>query len=244
ICGRQVGKAPEDMNIWLEHEDSAYGTSIAEAQEKLLEEAGVHVEISAHSSIDLTDSILRAKNAEPDLWINTGYVIDTNLLLRTAREQDFTPPAIMLMGVGDTSETLEAVGEEFLEGVLLVSYPRPDIAEAYGPGAQDYLDAYRAEFDREPIAPQGMNAYVGAQMMFEAIEAAGTTDFEAVVEAAKGLSKPGSSYATGYGMAFDETMQNTLALPVIAQWQQGEVRAVFPGPAANEGVEVVNIPRN
>lgn len=240
-----VGKAPADVTVWLEHEDSAYGTSIAEAQEKLLEEAGVHVEISAHSfkAIDLTDSILRAKAAAPDIWINTGYVIDTNLLLRTAQEQGFNPPVMMTVGTGDTSETLEALGKDYLEGVLVVSYPRADISEEYGPGSDAFLDLYRSEYDRDPIAPQGMNAYFGAMLLFEAIENAGATDFNSVIAAAKAIDRSEGSSLTGYGVQFDDTMQNQRALPVIAQWQNGEMKAIFPKSAVAEGVNLVNLPR-
>lgn len=240
-----VGKAPAELNVWLEHEDSAYGTSIAEAQKAMLEKAGVKVSISAHSfkSIDLTDSILRAKSAAPDIWINTGYVIDTNLLLRTAQEQGFSPPVMMTVGTGDTSETLEALGKEYLDGVLVVSYPRADISESYGPGSDAFLKLYREAYDRDPIAPQGMNAYFGAALLFEAIEAAGSTEFEAVIKAAKAIERPEGSSLTGYGVAFDDTMQNTRALPVIAQWQDGAVKAVFPASAVAEGVKLVNLPR-
>jgi branched-chain amino acid transport system substrate-binding protein len=81
------------------------------------------------------------------------------------------------------------------------------------------------------------------KMLFEAIEAAGSTEYEAVIEAARALDKPTGSYETGYGLQFDDTMQNVLALPVIAQWQSGEVKAVFPVEAAAEGIDVVNLPR-
>ena len=245
LVAERLGKAPEDLKVWLEHEDSAYGTSIVEAQTRLFEEAGITPGVGTHSakSIDLTDSILRAKEFGPDVWINTGYVGDTNLLLRTAQEQGFEPPAMMLLGVGDTPETLEALGADYLEGVLLVSYPRPDIDPAYGPGAQEFLDLYRETYGRDPIAPQGMNAFVGMKMLFEAIEKAGTTDYDAVVEAARTLDQPEGAYETGYGVSFDDTMQNTRALPVIAQWQGGEVRAVYPEAAVSEGVEPTNLPR-
>ena len=240
-----VNKKPAELTVWLEHEDSAYGTSIAEAQKQMLEEAGVTVSISAHSfkSIDLTDSILRAKAASPDIWINTGYVIDTNLLLRTAQEQGFKPPVMMTVGTGDTSETLEAIGADYLDGILVVSYPRADISESYGPGSDAFLKLYRETYDRDPIAPQGMNAYFGAMLLFEAIEAAGSTEFEAVIKAAKAFERPEGSSLTGYGVSFDDTMQNIRALPVIAQWQGGAVKAVFPASAVAEGVELINLPR-
>lgn len=245
LVAQRLNKQPKDLKIWLEHEDSAYGSSIAKEQEKLFKAAGIAVNIAAHSAraIDVTDSILRAKNAAPDLWMNTGYVVDTNLLLRAARDQGFKPPAIMVLGVGDTKETLDALGADYLEGVLLVSYPRPDINEKYGPNASSFLKLYRDRLGREPIAPQGMNAFVGLKILFEAIKAAGSTDYEKIIKAAVTLDKPTGAYETGYGVKFDETMQNIRALPVIAQWQSGVVKAVFPADAASEGVKVVNVPR-
>ena len=245
LVAARLSKAPRDLKIWLEHEDSAYGTSIMKEQERLFAAAGLKPGIGSHSAraIDVTDSILRAKGAAPDLWISTAYVVDTNLLLRAARDQGFKPSAIMLLGVGDTSETLEALGKEFLEGILLVSYPRPDINERFGPGASAFLKAYRAKHNRDPIAPQGMNAYVGMKILFEALKAAGTTDYEKVLKAAAALDRPVGTYETGYGVKFDEKMQNIRALPVIAQWQSGAVKAVFPKEAAAEGVGIVNLPR-
>lgn len=240
-----VGKAAADLAIWIEHEDSAYGTSIMEEQVRLFAEAGLKPGIGAHSNkaIDVTDSILRAKSANPDVWICIGYVGDTNLLLRAALDQGFKPPVIVLVGTGDTKETLEALGAEYLEGVLLVSYPRPDVNPAYGPGAADFLKAFTETYKVDPIAPQGMNAYCGMQILLEAIEAAGATDYASVLAAAAAMDKPVGSYANGAGVKFDETMQNTRAFPLIAQWQSGVVRAVFPENAVAEGITLVNLPR-
>jgi branched-chain amino acid transport system substrate-binding protein len=64
-----------------------------------------------------------------------------------------------------------------------------------------------------------------------------------VVRAAKGLDKPIGSYETGYGVRFDDKMQNTRALPVIAQWQSGAVKAVYPAEAVAEGVSLVGLQR-
>ncbi|SIR09078.1 ABC transporter substrate-binding protein [Bosea sp. TND4EK4] len=245
IVAAKLGKQPKDLKAWVEHEDSAYGTSIATEQQRLLKEAGVGFGVGSHSAraIDVTDSILRAKNAAPDIWISTAYVVDTNLLLRAARDQGFKPAAMMLCGVGDTKETLEALGKEYLEGIFVVSYPRPDVSEKYGPGAGAFLKLYRDKLGRDPIAPQGMNAFVGMKMLFEAVKAAGGVDYEKVVKAAAAMDKPLGTYETGYGAKFDAKMQNTRALPVVAQWQGGLVKAVFPTEAAAEGVAVVNLPR-
>jgi branched-chain amino acid transport system substrate-binding protein len=125
----------------------------------------------------------------------------------------------------------------------VVTYPRPDINPAYGPGAKEFLAAYRKQYNREPIAPQGFSAYVGAQMMFEAIAAAGSTDFAKVRAAAAKMDKPLGSYANGFGVKFDANMQNTRAKPIVGQWQNGEVVTVLPSVAAAPGARLVSMAR-
>ena len=241
-----LGKAPKDLKVWIEYEDSSFGTSISTEQQKLLKAAGVtQIGTGSHSAraVDLSDSVLRAKNFAPDLWLSTGYVADHNLLLRTSREQAFRPGAVMLVGTGDTFETLDAVGKDYLDGVLLVSYPRADVGDKYGPGASAFLAAYRAKYNRDPIAPQAMSAYVGVAMLIECLAAAGSTEYEKVIAAAAKMDKPIGSYPTGYGLKFDSTMQNIRALPLIAQWQKGSVAAVYPAEAVSPCVQLAGLSR-
>jgi branched-chain amino acid transport system substrate-binding protein len=246
LLGPAIGKPVKGLKVWIESEDSIYGTSIAKQQKELLEKEGVVVGgVGAHNfrAADLTDSVLRAKAVAPDIWINTGYVPDGNLLLRTMREQGFKPAAILLVGTGDTFETLESLGAEYLEGITIVGYPRPDQTETFGPGAAAYLAAYKTKYQRDPIAPQSMTAYVGAKMLIEAIAAAGSVDMEKVRAAAAKMDKPAKSYATGFGLKFDAQFQNTRAFPTVVQWQSGKIVTVFPKEAAQPNVKLVNLPR-
>lgn len=241
-----IGKQPRDLTVWIEHEDSIYGKSIGEAQKKALEERGVKVAgQGAHNfrATDLTDVVLRARRANPDVWLHTGYVPDINLMLKTAREQDYKPPVIVLVGTGDTFETLDALRAEFLEGVFVVSYPRPDISEKFGPGASAYLAAYRKAYNREPVAPQGLTAYTGMKILLEAVEVAGSTDVEKVRAAAAKMDKPVNSYPSGFGVKFDDKFQNTRAQPTVIQWQAGKQVTVFPTEARPAGVALKNTPR-
>ena len=175
--------------------------------------------------------------------MQTGYVPDGNLMLRTAREQGLKPPAMLWVGTGDTFETLEALGPEYLEGLFVVSYPRPDINEKFGPGAAAYLAAYRKTYNREPVAPQGMAAYTGMHMLLDAVAAAGTTDMAKVRAAAAAMDRPLSSYPTGFGAKFDESFQNTRAFPTVIQWQGGKQVTVFPVEARSTGTALKNLPR-
>ena len=237
----------KSLKVWLEHEDSIYGTSLAQAQKRMLEALGAKVVgVGSHSfkSIDLTDTVLRAKQTNPDVLIQTGYVPDANLLLRTARDQDFKPPAMLWVGTGDTAETLESLGAASLEGVLVVGWPRTDIAESYGPGAKAFLAAYRAKYKGDPIAPQSMAGYVGLQILFDSIRAAGSIELDKVRAAAAKLDKPYGSYATGFGVKFDKDFQNQRASPTTAQWQSGKLVTVFPKGAVPAGATLKSLARN
>jgi branched-chain amino acid transport system substrate-binding protein len=241
-----LNKQPKDLKVWVEHEDTISGKSIGDSQVRLLKEKGAQVlSQSGHNfkATDLTDSILRARRAQPDVWMNMGYVPDTNLLLKTMREQNFKPKAIVLTGTGDTFETLEAVGAEFLEGVFVVSYPRPDVSEKFAPGSANFLAAYRKAYNRDPIAPQALTAYAGMLMLLETLQAAGSTDMAKVREAASRLDKPNNSYPSGFGAKFNDIMQNTRAAPNVIQWQKGKQVTVFPADARANGVAMVNVPR-
>jgi branched-chain amino acid transport system substrate-binding protein len=241
-----LNKKPGDLTVWVEHEDSIYGKSIGDIQEKLLKEKGVKV--AGHGShnfkaADLTDVVLRTKRTNPDVWLMTGYVPDGNLLLKTAREQGFKPPVILMVGTGDTPETLDAQGAEFLDGVFVVSYPRPDISEKFGPGAGAYLAAYRKAYNREPIAPQGLTAYTGMRILLETVEAAGSTDVEKMRGAAAKMDKPFNSYPSGFGVKFDDKFQNTRAIFKVIQWQGGKQVTVFPPEARGSAITLKNTPR-
>ena len=246
MIAQVLGKPARDLRVLIEHEESISGKSIGDAQKKLLDEKGAKVVgQGAHNTraSDLTDVVLRARRANPDVWMNMGFVPDTNLLLKTAREQGYKPPVIVLTGTGDTFETLEALGADFLEGIFVVSYPRPDISEKFGPGASAYLAAYRKAYNREPVAPQGLTAFTGMKLLLEAIEAAGSTEMTKVRAAAAKMNKPANSYPSGFGVQFDDKFQNLRAQPTVIQWQSGKQVTVFPSEARGAGVALKNTPR-
>ncbi len=245
LIAQSLGKPPADVKIWVEHEDMSFGTSIAQTFRNLLVADGITpVGMGAHSykAIELSDTVLRIKRANPDLLVEIGYVPDGNLLLRNLKDQGYRIPAIMYVVTGDAPESLQAVGAADLEGILVVSYPRPNLPDSFSPGGAEYLAAYRAKYHQEPASTVGMTAYAGFEMLFDAVRAAGSTDMNAVHAAAAGMDKPFGSYVGGYGIRFDGHFQNARALPVVIQWQSGEPVTVFPREAVGAGVTLRNLP--
>lgn len=237
-----IGMELRSMTACVTHEESIYGTSISEAVVERLETLGVEVSsVIAYPSTapDLGNVILRCRQDNPDVWIQTGYVADVNLLLRTAQQQDFDPTATMLIGSGDTRLTLEAVTGEVLEGVFVVGYPHFDIQDDYAPGAAEFLEAYVEKNGGEPTFPQTLTAYAGLQMLLDAIEEADSTSPADVMEVIDAWDKPLSTYASGFGAQFDDDRQNVLALPTLTQWQGSESVTVYPDEARLPDAEIL-----
>ena len=96
----------------------------------------------------------------------------------------------------------------------------------------------------DPIQTQTMTAYVGMQILFDAIKAAGSTEVEKVRAAAARMDKPAGSYANGYGVKFDKNFQNLRASTTTVQWQSGKLVTVFPKNAVSPGVILKSLARN
>jgi len=78
--------------------------------------------------------------------------------------------------------------------VTVVAYPRPTRPRPTAPALRRNLAAYKKKYERDPVAPQGMAAYVGMQMLIEAVAAAGSVDMEKVRrQPPRWTSQPGAT---------------------------------------------------
>lgn len=247
IATKQLNKQPSQIKVWLEYEDGPYGTSVKDGEKTQLAAKGYQIAgTGGHSAAatDLTDSVLRAQKADPDVVAFVGYVPDSTLFMKKMREQNFSPKALILIGTGDTQETVDALGPKYIEGIVVVSFPRPDIINAaYAPGGLAYLAAYRKQYNQDPAAPQTLSGYVGMKMLLEVLAKAGSTEVEKVRKAAQSMDRPIGTYANGWGMKFDEHFQNVRAGMVEIQWQSGKQVTVLPEKARMPGTQVLPLAR-
>jgi branched-chain amino acid transport system substrate-binding protein len=234
-------KKPEELTVFIEHESSEYGSSIGAGQAKVLKAAGVNVIEDSHNAAatDLTDAVLQAKNANPDVWLITGYVPDVNLLLRQADEQGFHPAARVLTATGDSDETLEAVGASNLAGTFVVQYSNPDTNPKFAPGWKKFLAEYKQEFGGEPLGGVSMVGYTGLTVLMKVLEAAdGDTSVEAMKKATDELNIPVGGLPNGWGAKFNEENQNEKVALLVGQWHQdGTLPTVYPKAAAVTSIE-------
>jgi branched-chain amino acid transport system substrate-binding protein len=240
LLEKQTGKDIKNTTVYITHEDSIYGTSVAAAQQAALTAAGAtvvdNIPYSA-SATDLTAPILKGKQDNADVWMQTGYTNDDILIFRTAQAQNWRP-SVIWGGTGGSALS-SGVGADWLNGVLSSDYPQ-DLNQTFGPGSDQFLADYKAKYGSEPTLPQALTAYSGFLGLVSVLQkTGGDPTLSAFSTAALGLDEPASTYPTGAGIKFDGNQQNTRASIIVDQWQSGVQKTVFPPAAVPAGNAVI-----
>ncbi|MFV0437473.1 MAG: ABC transporter substrate-binding protein [Desulfopila sp.] len=233
----KVGKKTADMRIGIAHEDSDYGTSVADAFVGLAKDAGmqvVSVEPYAANSSDLSSVIFRLRQAKPDIVVAVSYANDAILLSRQALELKLKCPILGTGGGHSLQSFVDALGDK-ANGVFDVDFTQYRVNRNYAPGIDAFLELYRKTFKENPRSGHSLCNYMGANVVFDIIEAAGgLDDMIKIAEAAKSKKIDPGNTPTGWGVNFDDTGQNVAAMPLVTEWINGELVTVWPKNAAVE----------
>ena len=232
-CREELGVKKEDAKITITHEDSLFGTSVAEAAEKQFEKLGytkANIKVLPYSaaSVDLSTVILDSKAYNPDVFLAISYVNDAILLGRQAKELNFQPPVWIGGGAGwAMKDTQDGIGKD-IYGIYDVDWPQYAMNRDNVQGLDEYIQLYKDKFGEEPRSGHSLGDYVGAQMMFKVLQNAGSFDKDAIKEAASKIDDPIGTYTGGWGCKFDERGQNIQAPAVMFMWGKDALEAVWP----------------
>lgn len=187
VCGTddQQGKAGADFvsrklqakRVAVLHDSTVYGKGLAEL---------FMTHLGSSASIVYTGGIIRGskdfrgvlreiREQRPDLVYFGGVYSEAGLLIKQARDLSLTVPFLS----GDAAfdrKMIEVAGSSAAEGTYLTFSPNPENL----PTARSFVEKYRARYG-DPGA-YSVYAYVAANVLFEALQAAGTTDGRAVAE--------------------------------------------------------------
>lgn len=238
VVADELGLAVSEIKIAVAHEDSAYGTTIAEVFEKLGKENGLNiVTVLPYSSQsnDLSSVVLSLAKEEPDVLIAVSYLNDAVLLARQSQELGFEVPVFIGSGGGHTLvDYRETVGES-ADGILNIDFPQYDINRDATPGLEEFLTLYKEKYGTEPQSGHSLANFMGMNVVLDIIDKAETTDPDELREVAMEYKLETGQTATGWGVDFDpQTGQNKLAMPYVHQWIDGNLKAVWPEHVAVE----------
>ena len=221
------------------HEDTQFGVDSARVQEELAKEAGIEVvEKIAYraKTTSLTSEVQRLKAADADILFPTSYTADAILLMRTMKELDYAPRIIIAQNAGFNDATfLETVGADS-EGILSRSPFSMDMAEKI-PLIAQLNELYKKHNDGRDIFDPPIRSFVGAFVLFEAINRAGSTDPEKIRDALRATDFPAGAIPMPWqNIAFGPDGQNNGVSTALIQVQDGVYYSVYPFDVAARDV--------
>ncbi|MFC6490582.1 ABC transporter substrate-binding protein [Nitratireductor sp. GCM10026969] len=239
-----VGREPGDLKIGIIHEDSSYGTSVAQHQQNYGEEAGLNIvttQAYPASTVDMSSLVLDLKQRGVDVVLQTSYQNDSVLFLQQANEAEFQPAAIIGGGGGYSMQpTADAVGHDVIDGVLNVDFTQYLVNTEFTPGLEEFVQAYQEKYGESPRSGHSLNNYVGAKAILQALDEADGFSPEEIKSTVEAIDVPEGETAAGYGVKFGENNQNERASMMGLQWQDGKLVTVYPEAAAAAEVQFTN----
>ncbi len=159
---------------------SDYSVGLAQYFKNTFAEMGgsiVSEESFAQGDIDFKAQLTSIKSKNPDVIFIPGYYTEVGQIARQARELGIT--AKFLGGDGWDSPETAQIGGAAVEGAYFSNHYS---AEDPNPVVQNYVAKFKAKYNAEPDG-MGVLGYDAANVLFDAMKRAGTTDGPALRDA-------------------------------------------------------------
>ena len=220
--------AGKGKRVAVAFEDTDYGTSTSKGLIEGAKKAGFEIAMAEPYTAKFTDAtplVNKIKAAKPELFFPVSYITDALLIIRTMKQLNVNA-GVIAGGAGYLiPDFYKDLGKD-AEYVFSVGSWNYDVNCAEVPAISA---AYQKRFG-EFLMEHAGEAYVMIWVLADALERAASTDPPKVRDAlAKtNLTKGPGSIMPGCRVEFDDTGWNKHVHPVMTQWQNGELRTVYP----------------
>lgn len=177
---------------------------------------------------DFTDTILRVRALDPDVW----FVLGNNQapqLAKQAKEQGYFPTMGMISlgsGFGSTFFLNEA-GVSVADGLIITG----DFAPVSALNVSEELKAAFKEYTGQDLGGTYNTTYASTWLLADALEAACSTDPVVLAETLRTTTFTDGEGKWGFQwpeVSFNEMGRLEQAATVMAQWQDGQMVAIWP----------------
>lgn len=247
----ELGIAASDLNAVILHEDSSFGTAVADAVTQKAEEYGFNILSTDNynsETNDLSPTIHKYKGLNPDVVFATSYINDSILFIQQSKQLDFEPKVIIGSSGGYAlSDFGSSLGSDST-GIFVTDAPANTNDDALNDEAKELNELYSELWLEEygtPLTGQTWRVINAAHVMFtEVLPNAEDYTSEGIKAALQNLDIELGSLPNGTGVKFgeidDHPNQNSRANTVIMQWQDESLELVWPEDFANS--EPKNVP--
>ena len=236
---RSALKALADLgarSLALAGADEIFPTSVVEGARRWARAYGLEVvgEVGEYPRgvTNVRDLLQQFKVLDPDVFLGGTYYEEAVLFVRTAKELDFNPKAMVLTVGPNNPRFVDDLGEDanYVMGPTQWESSMTYEGDYFG-SASDYAERYEAEWGSPP-AYQTPSATAAALALHLAIESAGSLDADAVRTALRDMDVD-----TFYGpINFDEAGKNVAKPMGTIQIQDGVTRLVAPADVSVAGI--------
>jgi branched-chain amino acid transport system substrate-binding protein len=230
--GRKVEK------IAIVHENTEYGTSIAQTIQREAESRGKRIALTipySATSADVSPQILQLREAQPDCAIFISYTSDAILYARAMRAAGYKPPILIGDDSGFSDDSFVQTVGDIAQGVINRS--AFDASRA-GSNSAKINALYKARTGRE-MDDTTARTMQGFLVMCDAINRAGSTEPARIQAALRATDLKPEQLLIGYrGVRFDEKGQNVLASALLVQLRGREYVSVWPADQASAQLQL------
>ena len=223
-------KGFEVKKVAILNENTLWGTDVATLEEEFAEEYGYELVASipyAKEATDMTSEVQKLKAAGAEVVLQSSYVSDAILSMKTYKDLDYNPQGILAMDAGFiVSEFVETLGDD-ANYIVSREVWALDLASTK-PMIETVNEMYKERYERD-MEGNSARAFTGVLTLVEAINRAGSTDPEDIYAALMETDIPFEQTIMPWGVKFDPvTHQNILGTGIIVQIQDGEYYTVWP----------------
>lgn len=212
-----------------------FGAEVEEVWKKGIEEQGIELLGSftyEGDAQDFTDTILRVKQLDPDVWFALGNN-QAPQMAKQAKEQGYYPKmGIISLGSGFGSTFfLNEAGQDVADGIIVTQDFAPISALNVDP---EFLAAFK-EYTGQDLGGTYNTTYASTWLLADALEKACSTDPKVLAEVLRTTTFTDGEGKWGFQWpqaSFDEKGRLKESASVIAQWQNGQMVAVWPDELA------------
>ena len=234
----KLGKDPSELRLAVVFENSAWGQDVASNNKKMCENNGLTVVAEeTYPSSGLTDAssiVSKLKNANVDAILPAMYVPDTKLLLNTMASMNYKP---LIVGSGSAlvwPSLVKDLGQD-ADGITSTSGWCWDTT--FVSANKEFvkiLDDFEAR-EGEFMAEQTGASFISLMMIVQAIENGKSIEPDTIRDEISKLTAKNCPWFAliNPNSEFNENGKNIGASPVMAQWQGGKLRAVYPEAVAS-----------
>lgn len=220
--------APKRLAIM--NENTLFGNETTKIETRLAAERGFTITSTVAypaKSTQLTSEVQTLKGGSPQVVLQSSYLGDAILSMKTYKELGFTPDMILAndAGFADT-EFVKTLGKD-ADFIVSREVWSLDLATR-NPLIKQANDAFNKRY-KINFTGNSARTFTGLMVLADAINRAGSTSPDAIQKALGTTNLPANKLIMPWkGVKFDETGQNTLGQGILVQIIGGQYKTVWP----------------